>query len=154
MFQTQRVCVGRQPKSVRPANASAAIAATCGIVLVPMGLYFALWRPRLLPEDVRFIGSTLADVEVTAPNISPWLGHVFRVLGGHVIANGILTTYVASTTFRQHEPGSMTTIALAGATSIGTMTATNLLLDSDFKKPLIGLAAVWALALFLHIRGK
>ena len=139
---------------VTPWPYSAGMIAICGAALVPVGLYFALWRPRFLPEDARFTGAPLAKIEAVAPTISPWLGLVFKVMGGYVIATGILTAYVAATTFRRHERGSTIAVALGGAASIGTMAVVNVVLDSDFKKPLVGLSALLGLALVLHSRGR
>ncbi|MBI2748528.1 MAG: hypothetical protein HYX43_04085 [Burkholderiales bacterium] len=52
---------------------------TCGIWLIGLGMYFALLRPPLLPEDPRFIGSSLAQIQSTLPGLARWLGHVFVV---------------------------------------------------------------------------
>jgi hypothetical protein len=73
---------------------------------------------------------------------------------GTLVAVGVLTLHVALTTFRRHETGSGAAIAVAGISSFGTMTVVNVLLGSDFKKPLIGLSAIWAVGVFLHFRRK
>lgn len=133
---------------------SAALIAICGASLIPVGLYFALWRPRLLPEDVRFMGADLEELQGVAPNVSPWLRQVFRVLGGYILATGALTVTVAATTFRRRERGSAIAIALTGTASVGTMAISNRIIRSDSRKPLVALAGVWAGALVLHVRGK
>jgi hypothetical protein len=143
----------RVPRTV-DTRLSTSLVALAGALAVPIGLYFIFVRPRFLPEDARFTGASLETIEAVAPNMSAWLGHVFRVMGGYVVAVGVLTLHVALTTFRRHETGSGAAIAVAGISSFGTMTVVNVLLGSDFKKPLIGLSAIWAVGVFLHFRRK
>jgi len=132
---------------------STALIALSGAAAIPLGLYFMFVRPRFLPEDERFTGAYLEAIETVAPRMSRWLAHVFRVLGGYVIATGVLTLHVALTTFRRQEIGSGAAIAAAGLASFGTMTAINVSLGSDFKKPLIGLSATWAAGMILRVLG-
>ena len=42
--------------------------AGCGVWLIGLGLYFAVMRPPLLPEDPRFMGTTLAQIH-SAPTL-------------------------------------------------------------------------------------
>jgi hypothetical protein len=144
----------RHPASTVGAPFSTALISVSGAAAVPVGLYFMFARPRFLPEDARFTGAPLEAIETVAPKMSPWLGHVFQVLGGYVVATGVLTVHVAMTTFRRRERGSTSAIVAAGVSSFGTMTVVNVLLRSDFKKPLIGLSSIWSLGVFLHLRGK
>lgn len=54
------------------------IALVCGGVIVGgLGPYFVFMRPPLLPEDPRFMGASLADIEATLPGLSAWLRRVF-----------------------------------------------------------------------------
>ena len=133
---------------------SATLLGVCGVVLVGIGLYFIFVRPAFLPEDARYTGATLSDIQAVAPNIAQWLSRVFLVLGGYIIATGILTVYLATSPFRNRTRGAGVAAALAGAASIGLMAAVNVIIDSDFKWPLIGVAALWAIALALFWRGK
>jgi hypothetical protein len=41
--------------------------AGCGIWLIAVGMYFAVSRPPMLPEDPRFMGTTLAQIRAEAP---------------------------------------------------------------------------------------
>jgi hypothetical protein len=41
----------------------------CGVWLVGLGVYFLLLRPPLLPEDPRYIGTTLPDILAAAPGL-------------------------------------------------------------------------------------
>ena len=50
-----------------------------------------------------------------------------------MMASGILTTYVAATSFRVGSKGVTIVVAIAGLVSIGLMSVINFLIDSDFK---------------------
>jgi RsiW-degrading membrane proteinase PrsW (M82 family) len=104
-----------------------------GAALVLMGLYFALLRPPLLPEDVRFFGASQAQLDSVAPQLASWLKQVFRVMGGYVAATGVLTITLAATSFRQEQRFAAVGAFIGGLSSIGLMTAINFSIDSDFK---------------------
>lgn len=126
----------------------------CGIILMGMGLYFALIRPALLPEDIRYIGLPTEQFQVTAPGLSNWLDKVFWVLGGYVFTSGLFTCYVAQTAFRERQRGVLSVVSLAGLSSIGLMVMINFLIDSDFKWLLLIFAVLWLSALGLFLRQK
>ena len=63
---------------------SSTLLTVCGIILMGMGVYFALIRPTLLPEDIRFIGLSSEQLQATAPGLRNWLDKVFWVMGGYV----------------------------------------------------------------------
>lgn len=126
----------------------------CGLVLVGIGGYFVLARPALLPEDARFMGTTPAALLKAAPGLSRWLKHVFWVMGGYIASTGVLVTYLANTGLRSGEDGALAVLALVWTTSIGWMALVNVLIDSDFKRPLLALAALWGLALVLAVVGR
>jgi hypothetical protein len=104
-----------------------------GLILIGMGLYFVFMRPALLPEDARYMGSTVAQIQDILPQLAPWLRRVFGVLGGYMLATGLLTVHVAMTTFRSGRPGATMVAAVSGLVSIGGMAVTNFAIDSDFK---------------------
>lgn len=133
---------------------SATLLGTLGVILIGIGLYFILVRPAFLPEDARYTGVSLAEIQTIAPNIAQWLDRVFLVLGGYIAATGILTVHLAMSPFRNRTRGAGVAAALAGAASIGLMAAVNVIIDSDFKWPLIGVALLWVVALALFWRGK
>ena len=116
-----------------------------------LGLYFVFVRPALLPEDARFIGRSMAQLQSDVPRLLLWTRRVFWVLGGFMFASGVLTCYVAFTSFRARARGSASVVALSGLTSIGAMTAVNVVIDSDFKWLLLAFAVPWALALVLDL---
>ena len=120
-----------------------------GVALIAMGGFFVLQRPALLPEDLRFIGQSAAQVDASVPGLRSWLFHVFRVMGGYITAAGILTTALAVTSFRQHHWGAAAGVLLAGAASIGWMVIVNFIIDSDYKWLLLAIFALWALSLGL-----
>lgn len=117
--------------------------------MVGTGLYFILIRTPLLPEDVRYMGVPAAQFDVFRPRLEAWLTHVFRVMGGYVLATGVLTITLAATSFRAHHWGAALGVLIGGAASIGLMAAVNFMIDSDFKWVLFSMALVWALSLGL-----
>ena len=129
--------------------ASSIVLAVAGVALASMGLYFMLLRPPLLPEDVRYMGVPAAQFDVFRPRLEAWLTHVFRVMGGYVLATGVLTITLAATSFRAHHWGAALGVLIGGAASIGLMAAVNFMIDSDFKWVLFSMALVWALSLGL-----
>jgi hypothetical protein len=69
---------------------SASVLAIGGIILMGLGLYFIFLRPPLLPEDPRFMGTSLAIVNAKLPGLLKWLSHVFWVMGGFIFSTGLL----------------------------------------------------------------
>ena len=128
---------------------SSLVLAVAGVALVGTGLYFILIRTPLLPEDVRYMGVPAAQFDVFRPRLEAWLTHVFRVMGGYVLATGVLTITLAATSFRAHHWGAALGVLIGGAASIGLMAAVNFMIGSDFKWVLFSMALVWALSLGL-----
>jgi len=56
---------------------SSRVLALCGLILIGMGLYFVLLRPALLPEDTRYIGTSLEEIRIAVPGLLDWLEDVF-----------------------------------------------------------------------------
>jgi hypothetical protein len=121
--------------------------------LVGIGLYFVLLRPPLLPEDVRYMGTSLPDVERAVPGLAIWLQKVFWVLGGYVVSTGLFTVYLAATSLRTGRIP-VVVFALTGVASIGWMAVVNFVIDSDSRWPLLGLAVLWGGALALASSGS
>ena len=84
---------------------SAYIFVTCGLWLVGLGAFFAVLRPPLLAEDVRYIGNSLPEIQAALPGLARWLSRVFIVLGGFVTAAGALTVFVVVTVVRGRTRG-------------------------------------------------
>ena len=125
-----------------------------GFLLAGMGLYFIFLRPPLLPEDLQYMNTTLSVVQNNIFNLSTWLQKVFWVMGGYIFTTGLLTMYVAQTSFRTRTRGAFIIIALAGITSIGSMTIVNFILQSDFRFILLGFTIPWILAIILYSFNK
>ena len=117
-------------------------------------MYFIFLRPPLLPEDSRYIGSSLSTIQNSIPGLSVWLQKVFWVMGGYIFTTGLLTMYVAQTSFITRTRGVFIIVLIAGITSIGAMTIVNFILQSDFKWVLLAFTVPWFIALFLYLLHK
>ena len=126
---------------------SSILLALAGATLVLTGLYFILLRPPLLPEDVRYMALPAAQFDLLKPRLEPWLARVFQVMGGYVLATGVLTITLAATSFRAHHWGAALGALIGGAASIGWMAVVNFVINSDFKWLLLGVALLWACSL-------
>ncbi len=123
----------------------------CGIWLVSLGLYFILLRPPLLPEDTRFMGSSLAQVRAAVPGLEGWLQRVFVVMGGFMAGAGVLTVLVACVAMPSRLKGTSWAIAMSGVLTVALMSAINFDLHSDFRWLLLVPALVWIAGFVLHI---
>ena len=123
----------------------------CGVWLVALGLYFIFLRPPLLPEDTRFMGSSLAQVRSVLPGLEPWLQRVFTVLGGFMAGTGVLTVFVARVAMPSRLPGTPWALGLAGGLTVALMSAVNFSLHSDFRWVLLVPALLWFAGLVLYI---
>ena len=131
---------------------SGKIFVVCGLWLVALGAYFVFFRPALLPEDSRYIGSSIETIRSAAPGLERWLGHVFNVMGGFMAATGALTVLGAYRFFARHERGTLPVIVVAGAASVMLMSATNFVLHSDFRWLLLLPALLWFAGLLCYLR--
>ena len=120
-----------------------------GLLLTGMGIYFIFLRPPLLPEDLQYMNTTLSVIQINTPDLSAWLQKVFWVMGGYIFTTGLLTMFVSQTSFRTRTRGAFMIVALAGTTSIGSMTIVNFILQSDFKFVLLAFALPWIVSLIL-----
>ncbi len=137
-----------KPES-NPWTLSSIVLALAGVALVGAGLYFILLRPPLLPEDVRYMALTAAQLDAVKPQLESWLFYVFKVMGGYVLATGVLTITLAATSFRAHHQGAAIGALIGGVASIGWMAAVNFVINSDFKWVLLVMAVLWACSLVL-----
>ena len=125
----------------------------CGVWLIALGLYFMVLRPPLLPEDPRFMGTTLEQLRLAAPGLESWLQKVFTVMGGFMAGAGVLTVWVARVAMRAGLKGTSWALVLAGVLTVALMSATNFALRSDFRWLLLVPAVVWTTGLVLFIKG-
>jgi len=123
----------------------------CGLWLVGLGCYFVFVRPPLLPEDVRFMGTSAEALQAVAPRVTDWLKFVFTVMGGFIAGASVLVGYVGWALLPSQPRGATLPLALAGAATVGLMSAVNFALHSDFKWLLAIPPAVWAAAIGIHL---
>ena len=126
--------------------------AASGVLLIGIGIYFLLFRPALLPEDIRYMNPTPAELQSIAPRLTSWLTDVFRVMGGYVAATGVLALTLAWTSFRNRQTVAAAGAGIAGGLSIGLMAAINFMIHSDFKWVLLAMALVWAASIAAFVR--
>jgi hypothetical protein len=122
----------------------------CGAWLVGLGFYFIVLRPSLLPEDTRFMGTTIEHVRAALPGLESWLSKVFTVMGGFMAGAGVLTVFVARTATTSGTSGTGVAIAVAGVLTVALMSATNFVLRSDFRWVLLIPPLVWLAGLSLY----
>lgn len=130
---------------------SAWIFLSCGLWLVVLGLYFMLVRPALLPEDVRFIGQSLAQIQAAIPELERWLKLVFIVLGGFAAGAGALSMYLAAVVLAHRPSGASWAIAVVGVSTVGLMSAVNFELHSDFRWALLIPTVLWGAGLAAYV---
>lgn len=126
----------------------------CGIWLIGLGAYFMFARPPLLPEDLRYLGSSAIQVEVLLPRLASWLRNVFTVMGGFIAGCGALTIFVSVRAVPQYLQGTGIALGGAGLLTVATMSWTNFVLDSDFKWLLLAPAVAWLLGLVSYGAGR
>ena len=131
-----------RPRTARR-RMSTPIFAACGVWQVGLGLYFVLLRPALLPEDARYIGASVVRINEVLPGIASWLRHVFTVMGGFMLASGVLTLVVALTLVAERRKGTGVVLLIAGLASVTTMSWTNFAIGSSFKWLLVAPPLLW-----------
>jgi hypothetical protein len=135
--------------NTRPWHPSTLLLAVAAIMLIGTGLFFLFLRPALLPEDIRYMGLDTTQLEGVRQPLAAWLTQVFRVMGGYVLATGILAITLALTSYREHHTGAWLGASVSGLASIGLMTVVNFAIRSDFKWVLLCMAFVWAASIVL-----
>ena len=137
---------------VTPTQPSGKVFIACGAWLIALGLYFLFLRPALLPEDPKYIGSSLEAIRAAIPGLERWLGYVFNVMGGFMVATGAMTVLVAYRFLARRESGTIAALTAAGAASVALMSVTNFLLHSDFRWLLLLPALLWLVGLLCYLR--
>ena len=128
--------------------------ALSGVIMMGIGAYFVLFRPPLLPEDLRYMNTSAERINSIEPGLAQWLQYVFRVAGGYMATSGLLITYLAGTSFRTGGKIVTIVVAFAGLLSIGQMTMVNFLIDSDFKWFLVPVSVLWTIAIAAKMETK
>ena len=120
---------------------------SCGIWLIGLGGYFMFVRPPLLPEDLRYIGSSTTQVEALLPHLPSWLRNVFTVMGGFIAGCGVLVVFVSVRVVPQCAQGTGIALGFTGLVTVATMSWINFALDSDFKWLLLMPVLAWMVGL-------
>ena len=123
----------------------------CGAWLIALGAYFALLRPPLLPEDARFMGTTVGVIKSELPEMATWLRHVFTVMGGFMFAVGALTIALATSRAPARPMGTGAVLLAAGLATVVTMSWINFVIDSQFKWLLLAPAVVWCAGIAAYL---
>ena len=126
----------------------------CGVWLVGLGVYFIFLRPPLLPEDPRFMGTTLGQIRIAVPGLESWLKKVFTVMGGFMAGAGLLTVFVATVAMPLRLKGAAWALGISGALTVVLMSATNFALHSDFRWLLLLPALVWLVGLVVNLTNR
>lgn len=126
----------------------------CGIWLIGLGGYFMFARPALLPEDLRYLGSSAIQIESLLPHLASWLRNVFTVMGGFIAGCGVLTTFVGVRVITQCSRGTGIALGCAGLLTVATMSWINFVLGSDFKWLLLMPVVAWLLGLVSYGAGS
>lgn len=104
-------------------------------------------RPALLPEDLRYLGTSPGELQSATLGLERWLHRVFTVMGGFITGAGVLTISVASNDSAAREKWTLIVLALAGLFTVGTMSLTSFQLNSDFKWLLLIPSLLWVVGL-------
>ncbi len=110
-----------------------------GFLLMGMGIYFIFLRPLLLPEDAKYMNSSISEIQNTIPHLTTWLQKVFWVMGGYILTTVFLTIYIAQTSFRTRAKGVFSIVLITSLTSIGFIAMVNFMLQSGFQMDIAGL---------------
>ena len=135
-------------------RASMWIFVACGIWLIGLGGYFMFVRPPLLPEDLRYLGSSATQVEALLPHMASWLRNVFTVMGGFMAGCGVLIVFMSLRLVPYCVQGTGITLGFTGLLTVSTMSWINFALDSDFKWLLLVPALAWLVGLVTYATNR
>ena len=79
-----------------------------------------------------------------------WLRKVFWVMGCYIFTTGLLTIFIAFTSFRTRTRGAFGIVLISGFSSIVSMTVVNFIISSDFKWILLIFTLPWVISLILY----
>ena len=131
---------------------SSLLLGSVGIWSIVLGIYFALLRPALLAEDLRYIAASSALSTSAVPGLGAWLKLVFIVLGGFAASFGLAFAYLAIWILPARPRGAgfvVATVTLAGPV---LMSAVNFALHSDFRWLLLAPAASGIAGILCYLR--
>ena len=67
------ICSALQPAHPAFCRIGAGLIGACAAYQLVLGAYFVVFRPPLLPEDLRFLGGTAERLVVILPRLEGWL---------------------------------------------------------------------------------
>ncbi len=111
------------------AKAAAALTVLLGVLTVATGVYFAVLRPPMLPEDIRLTG---VSPDLLPAAFSQWLSIVFRTWGGFMIGFGTLLAAIGMFLLNGNPLWLRAGLATAVLIAFGSFLASNVQLRSDF----------------------
>ena len=147
---------GAQAQRTPFRRAAAGLIGACAAYELVLGAYFVAFRPPLLPEDLRFLGTTAERLVAVLPRLERWLDLVFAVLGGQMAALGVLVAGFAArlAQTRAMDGYELVLLALAGLMSVTVMSAVNFALGSDFRWLLVFPVLAWSMGVALAAAGR
>ena len=116
-----------------------------GLLTFGTGVYFLLFRPAMLAEDVRFTG---VEPGMLRPEMEEWLQIVFRTWGGFMASFGLLIASVAGYLLTARGAVLRWGTSLAVLLAFGRFLLSNVQLHSDY---LGFVGALFAAALLLPL---
>lgn len=128
---------------------SAVLCGALGLLTILTGLYFAVLRPAMLPEDQRLTGVPLAALPSA---FTGWLSIVFRTWAGFMIAFGVLLASCAGYLRSENRRWIRGGIALSVVVAFGFFLASNIQIGSDFLWYVALLFVLAALTAFATLR--
>lgn len=111
------------------AKAAAVLTVLLGVLTAATGVYFAVFRPPMLPED---IGLTGVSPDLLPAAFSQWLSIVFRTWGGFLIGFGILLASIGMFLSKGNRLWLRVGLATAALIAFGSFLVSNVQLRSDF----------------------
>lgn len=119
--------------------------ATLGVLTVGIGVYFLVFRPVMLPEDLRFTG---VRPEHLPPGVVMWLSIVFRTWGGFMAGLGLVLLGVAGHLIAPQRAFLAVGTALGICLAFGRFLLSNITIQSDH---LTFIAVLFGLAMLITI---
>ena len=144
--------LSRVARGLKPGARSSLVVLGVSLLTVALGVYMAVLRPPLLPEDMRFIGVAPSSLP---PSLLRWLSIVFATWGGFIIALGVVLFGVASALWTARSRVLRWATALALVVAFGRFLWSNFVLRSEFLWFIALLFLVsLAAAIMLVVRGS
>jgi len=131
-------------------KAAAVLSVLLGLLTIATGVYFAVLRPPMLPEDVRLTG---LSPEFLPSAFSQWLSIVFRTWGGFMVGFGVLLASTGMFLSNGNRLWLRAGTATAVVVAFGSFLASNVQLRSDFLwyiGLLFAIAATLAVTMLKH----